>query len=72
MQNKRDKRAIETVLLYLKNNEPSCNSCDHCIYGWKSDMYVSDCLKQQAKIKLQHKQWENKVKYWEEQLLNAE
>ena len=73
MQNKRDRKAIKAVLSYLKDNEPSCNNCDHCIYGWNSGMYISDCLRQQYKVELKHKQWENKVKYWwKEYLSNAE
>lgn len=64
--------AIKKVIEYLIYIEPKCNLCEQCKFGYKFDkISKSLCLHQQSNIKLEHKNWERKMKKWKDRLKDA-
>ena len=43
MLNKEEEYAILNVLDYLYKHEPSCYSCDHCIYSYDNLKAQNSC-----------------------------
>lgn len=72
MLNKEEEYAIIDVLNYLYKHEPSCSSCDHCIYSYNNLKAKNDCKKRQKRIQEEHKKWENKIKKWKKRLKNLQ
>jgi len=71
--NKVEINAIKKAIEYLIRIEPKCGPCEQCEFGYKFDkISTSSCLHQQSNIKLEHKNWERKMKKWKDRLKNAE
>ena len=64
------KNAILKTLEYLKSHEPKC-ICEQCNFGYKYDEESKiECEKYKQRIIKEHKIWEEKILYWEEQIKN--